>query len=173
MTMTLISSVTVGAGGAATISFSSIPQTYTDLLLVIAGRNTATNTAGNMSLNGVTTSFTNRSLWGDGFGNTGSSAFTGGPDFGLSGSGDTANVFASAEFYICNYASASNKALSGIYGTENNGSSNNMAFEATLWANTAAITSITLTPQGSGSFAQNSMASLYGIIKGSGGATVA
>ena len=32
-TYTLISSVTVGSGGAANIEFTSIPSTYTDLLL--------------------------------------------------------------------------------------------------------------------------------------------
>ena len=32
-TYTLISSVTVGAGGASSIDFTSIPATYTDLLV--------------------------------------------------------------------------------------------------------------------------------------------
>jgi hypothetical protein len=40
-TYTLInSSVTVGSGGAADIEFTSIPATYTDLLLVLSGRGT-------------------------------------------------------------------------------------------------------------------------------------
>jgi hypothetical protein len=171
--MLLISTVTVGAGGASNISFTSIPSTYTDLFLMISGRNSAPNTSGVLTLNGSSASFTSRSWWGDGFGNVGSSNFTGGPDFGMSGSGDTANVFSAADFYITNYSNTSvNKFLTGKFGTENNGSSNNMSNSATTWANTAAITSITLTPTGGGSFAQNSIASLYGIIKGSGGATV-
>jgi hypothetical protein len=37
--MTLISSVTVGSGGAADIEFTSIPATYTDLLVKISIRN--------------------------------------------------------------------------------------------------------------------------------------
>jgi len=37
-TYKLISSVTVGSGGAATIGFTSIPATYTDLLLSYSGR---------------------------------------------------------------------------------------------------------------------------------------
>ena len=37
-TYTLISSVTVGSGGASSIDFTSIPATYTDLCLVWSGR---------------------------------------------------------------------------------------------------------------------------------------
>ena len=37
-TYTLIASNTVGSGGAASISFSSIPSTYTDLLVKISTR---------------------------------------------------------------------------------------------------------------------------------------
>ena len=36
--MELIQAVTVGAGGAAFIDFTSIPQTYTDLKIVVSGR---------------------------------------------------------------------------------------------------------------------------------------
>ena len=35
-TMKALQTVTVGAGGAATVTFSSIPQTYTDLILVVS-----------------------------------------------------------------------------------------------------------------------------------------
>ena len=37
-TYTLISSVTVGSGGAASIEFTSIPSTYTDLVLKLSAR---------------------------------------------------------------------------------------------------------------------------------------
>jgi len=51
-TYTLISSVTVGSGGAATMTFSSIPQTYTDLLVRVSARNTSTSGSGlNMRFN--------------------------------------------------------------------------------------------------------------------------
>jgi hypothetical protein len=55
-TYKLISSVTVGSGGATTMTFSSIPQTYTDLLLKISSRNT-TGGADNhrVTFNGNTT----------------------------------------------------------------------------------------------------------------------
>ena len=37
-TMTPIQTVTVGSGGAANITFSNIPQTYTDLVIKISAR---------------------------------------------------------------------------------------------------------------------------------------
>ena len=61
MTYTLISTVTVGAGGAASIDFNSIPGTYTDLLLVVSVRSTrpaATNDGLFMSINGSGSSTT-------------------------------------------------------------------------------------------------------------------
>jgi hypothetical protein len=37
-TYDLISSVTVGSGGAANIEFTSIPATYTDLVVLFSGQ---------------------------------------------------------------------------------------------------------------------------------------
>ena len=65
-TYTLISSVTVGAGGASSMTFSSIPQTYTDLVIKVSGRNADTG-GGNARLrfNSDTTSgnYAYRSLY--------------------------------------------------------------------------------------------------------------
>jgi hypothetical protein len=38
LTYTAIKTVTVGSGGAANIDFTSIPQTYTDLVLKVSAR---------------------------------------------------------------------------------------------------------------------------------------
>jgi hypothetical protein len=168
--MTLISTVTVGAGGAANITFSSIPQTYTDLQVVLSGRNVNAPNAGSLSLNGSTASFTTRSLWANG-NSVGSSNFTGGPEIGITGSGDTANTYGSLLAYLPNYTSATSKSISIDYVTENNDLYVSFAISGTTWANNAAITTIALIPQ-SGTLTQYSTASLYGILKGSGGATV-
>ena len=45
-TYTLISSVTVGSGGASSIEFTSIPSTYTDLLLNFSGRSNTNQASG-------------------------------------------------------------------------------------------------------------------------------
>jgi hypothetical protein len=173
MAMTLISTTTVGAGGSSSVSFSAIPGTYTDLLLVVSGRATA---AGNPSqqrirFNGDTAAnYTTRTLQG-----TGSSAnsvtytttYYGGPN--IVDSSFTANTFGNASIYISNYASAIAKTLSVDSVQENNSTTSYSEISAGRWNNTAAITSIEIYNY---TFAQYSTLSLYGILKGSGGATV-
>ncbi len=69
MTMTLVSTVTVGSGGASSIEWTSIPQSGKDLLILLSARaasNAIRNDVG-VSFNGVTTNRTYRSLYGNGF----------------------------------------------------------------------------------------------------------
>ena len=58
-TYSLISSVTVGSGSAATIGFTSIPATYTDLLLSYSARIDQTGIVRqvDISFNGSTSNF--------------------------------------------------------------------------------------------------------------------
>jgi hypothetical protein len=61
--------LTVGSGGAANIEFTSIPGTYTDLLIKLSARNvTNTETTGAIYFNNDTTNanYTARRLLGDG-----------------------------------------------------------------------------------------------------------
>ena len=154
------STVTVGSGGAANIEFTSIPATYTDLLAVFSLRTTAGDfPSGFFQLNGSTTGFTTRNLWG-----SGASAFsdTTARWLGyLDGNAQTASTFASLQLYIPNYASSNNKSVSAETVAETNASTAYMNMAAHLWANSAAITSLTVTS--SSNFAQYSTASLYGI----------
>lgn len=170
MFQTLISSVTVGAGGAATIEFTSIPQTYTDLLVVLSARSNAGDNVAYFRVNSATTSFSQRFLMG-----TGSSALSG-TDTQLyvpvSNSGHTSNTFGNTAIYIANYTGSTNKTFS-IDGTnENNSTDVRQVIETGLWSNTSAITSIQI-PCPGGLFVQYSTAYLYGTLKGSGGASVA
>jgi hypothetical protein len=75
----------------------------------------------------------------------------------------TASTFSNAELYIPNYAGSNNKSSSVDGVSENNATASNMALTANLWSDTAAITSIKLTPAGGGNFVQYSTAYLYGI----------
>ena len=43
-TMTKLATVTVGSGGSSTITFSNIPQNYTDLVVKASLRGTTTTT---------------------------------------------------------------------------------------------------------------------------------
>lgn len=69
-TYQIIQTVTVGAGGAASIDFSSIPQTYTDLKILLSGRTNANDGSSGqwtyINFNGATTNNSVRVLYGAG-----------------------------------------------------------------------------------------------------------
>lgn len=157
------STVTVGAGGAASMTFSSIPATYTDLLLVHSTRADQGAQYGiNISFNGSSASFTGKYLQGNGSAaSSGSSA----QFIGISpGTGYTANTFGNGYVYIPNYAGSTNKSFSADDVIENNATTTYADLAAGLWSNTAAITSISIAAA-SANFVQYSTASLYGISK--------
>lgn len=163
-TYTLIASSTVGSGGSATISFSSIPSTYTDLKLVYSARNTVSGTQEfvKVTFNSNTSNYSLRSLQGDG-----SAASSNNWSFqwiGYAvGSTATASTFSNGEIYIPNYNSSNNKSFSSDNVAENNTTNAQSIMAANLWANTAAITSIDITMQGGYDFVQYSSFYLYGI----------
>jgi len=162
-TYTLIASSTVGSGGAATIYFTSIPATYTDLKVVVSARTSVTVGANgyyyDVTFNGTSANRSGRYLEG-----TGSAANSGTFTlYGVSDASDqTASTFSNGELYIPNYASANYKSASFDSVQENNATASRAIFSAGLWSDVAAITSVTFTPAG-GSFVQYSTAYLYGI----------
>jgi hypothetical protein len=166
-----IATVEVGSGGAATIDFTSIPQTYTDLVLKISKRDTRNTGDANpikITFNGNTSSYTYKMLYGDGSSVSSyseSSFFTdaGWGGYGNQNTGNTANTFSNHEIYIPNYAGSNNKSFSVDSVHENNATNAYAQLVANLWSNTAAITSITLTPNNGFNFVQYSTATLYGI----------
>ena len=163
-TMTLIASSTVGSGGASSIAFSSIPSTYTDLVVKSSVRNTLTSTNWadmQLQLNGSTSSFTGRSVFQyNGF--TLSNTDTN-PSAGFSVRNSTANTFSNCEVYIPNYTSSNYKSWSLDAVTESNDTGNTIDWlGAYLWSNTAAVTSITIASI-QGTFDQYSNFYLYGI----------
>lgn len=173
MTMALVSTVTVGAGGASSIDFTGITSGATDLLLTLSLRNEVGNDKFWIRFNSSTSGYSYRSINGDG-----SSAYGGsngdGTDRIASGVGvvqsTTTSTFASSSIYIPNYSGSVAKTLSFEAVGEANSSTAYMDIDGALWNNTAAITSITIF--GNNSYSQYSTASLYKITKGSGGATI-
>lgn len=156
------STVTVGAGGSATIEFTSIPSTYTDLKIVMSLRSNSADLDTLISFNGSSTSFTAKRLYGSG--SAAASDSTSRSAGLLDMSTYTASTFANNEIYIPNYTGSTNKSFSVDSVTENNATAAYSLLNAGLWSNTAAITSITVAPS-LGSFVQYSTASLYGISK--------
>jgi len=163
-TYTLISSVTVGAGGTATISFTSIPQTYTDLVLVTSTRtNRASNINDelNITFNSNTSSYTYRRLLGESTASSDSGSTR--TVLIVNGSTSTASTFDNSSVYIPNYTGSNNKSFSVDSLMENNATAAARQLVAGLWSNSAAITQIDLTSSSSSNFVQYSTAYLYGI----------
>ena len=168
-----IETVTVGSGGAASITFSAIAAVWTDLYLLVSIRESRTDvgSAGGVSwtlrFNGVTTNQSQRDLRYNPSGSTPSSSADS-LFYMLSCTGfDTANTFSSGGITIPNYAGSTNKSFSAENLGENNGNSGGR-MSGGLWSSTDAITSISLHPS-TGTFVQFSSASLYGITAGSDG----
>ena len=174
MTYTLIAHTEL-ASAQANIEFTSIPATFTDLLLVVSVRSVGIG-AGNgmlMALNTSTANFSWRMLYGQGSGSgvsiNNTSSFSG---VFYTGSGDTSNTFASGQVYFPNYRSSVAKSYSADGVTENNATGAFQGILAGLWNNTAAISSIRLFTADAANWAQFSSATLYGITAGSSGGVV-
>ncbi len=172
-TFTLISSSTVGSGGASSITFSSIPSTYTDLCLKISARATGSFSQGFMILriNGTTPgNVVNRYLTGDGSNAATSSTISNSDGSAAQSQGATSTslTFSNGEWYIPNYAGSTIKNVSSDSAAETNGTNIKMSLIATGSPATTAISSLSIVigDDGNGSlsnFAQYSTAYLYGI----------
>lgn len=148
---------------AADVTFSDIPGTYTDIAAVISARTNGNQAGATIKFNGATTNRSSRILYGNGI-NAGSFTDTSIFAFGIPYSTTTANTFGSISIYVPNYAGSTNKSVSIDGATENNATDVYMGATAALWSSTAAITSMTITPQ-NGSFVSGSSFYLYGITR--------
>jgi len=168
-TYQLIASNTVGSGGVSSITFSSIPGTYTDLLIKISSRSDrsdADNDSIRATINGSTSNFDGRFLYANGStaaSYTNTSAST--PRLMTMGNGNTAtsNVFGNSEVYLPNYAGSNFKSWGSDNVSENNATANAMILDAGIWSDTSAITTILLAPGNGTLFLEHSTFYLYGI----------
>jgi hypothetical protein len=163
-----ISTVTVGAGGSSSITFSSIPSTYQHLQIRGIARNTDTggsNIGNAIRLNSDTgTNYATHYLFGDG-----SSVFAQGltsNSFIAMGdmptSGMLASTFATYITDILDYTNTNkNKTLKTLSGFDRNGAGLTLLTSG-VWLNTNAVSTVTLIPYGA-NFAQYSSFALYGI----------
>jgi len=173
-TFELIASSTVGSGGAASIDFTSIPSTYTDLQILGSFRVSSTGEVSppiqrlELLVNNTNTGglYSIKMLYGTGSA-TGSAGGAGANrdfyDGAATASGATANTFSNVSFYFPNYSGSANKSFSIDSVTENNATGADASFTAGLWASTTAINQLTLKPYDGSNFVQYSTAYLYGI----------
>jgi len=160
-----LQTIYANSGSVASILFSSIPQTYTDLVVKVSTRDTGASQHMFFDLNGTApTGFSNTLLFGDGSSTYSQRRTDGLLTFTNETSSSTANTFNSMDFYIPNYTSSNYKQIILDSVTEQNGSGAYSNLMAILWRNTAAINSIGLGAAGT-AFAQYSKFSLYGVLR--------
>ena len=160
-TYTLIASSIVGSGGAANIEFTSIPGTYTDLVILLSARSDrAGNIADGFLIKPNNTTPTILYLTGDG-----ASASSGTNYSGIvPASTATASTFGNTFAYFPNYANTSyNKSFSVDDVSENNATNAYATLSANLYGSNSAITSIKIESINAANFVQYSNAYLYGI----------
>ena len=162
-TYELIASTTL-ATTTTTVTFSSIPADYTDLVLRVSAR-LASGSFGNLGIrpngsaaNDSTTRLyvENTTIYSDRYTN----------DYNiisLSGASSTANTFGSIEVYIPNYAASTYKQFSSFGAAENNSSTvYKLGVNANLWQDTTPISSLDINGDGYDFLADSSFF-LYGI----------
>jgi hypothetical protein len=146
-----------GNGSATTITFISIPQTYTDLVLVMPIF-TASNANESVQINGDTGSnYSNTWITGNGS-SAASSRNTSNTALNIQ-----ANIFStstSPAFHIMNFQNYSNTTTFKTVLTRSNRAEQATEAFVGLWRNTAAITSISIA---SATFTTNATFTLYGI----------
>ena len=167
-TYTLISS-NVLSSSAASVTFSAIPSTYTDLVVRISARGSRSAVVDNIVVrynSDSSTIYSSTFMTGAGS-TTGSSRSSGNTSFTFNtsnGNTTTSNSFGSTEIYIPNYLSTTSKPISTISVSETNSATDNyLRVLADLFRNTSAITSVTFTPEIGPNWLSDSSFYLYGI----------
>jgi hypothetical protein len=169
-TYTLISS-TVVTGSTYSITFSSIPQTYTDLVIKTSVRFPVNASSMELYFNSDQTSFYSTTAArgaaaaASSFRNSDSVNLTGYTYAGMVPSTYTADTFSSGEWYIPSYTGALSRQSYMMTCTENNSTVTNLVSSANLWRKSDAITSINIVQNFGYFLVSGSSFYLYGIKK--------
>jgi len=157
-----IETATVGSGGASSVTFSSIPSTYTHLQIRAIARIATGGQAGIIQFNGDTTT-TNYYQHGiEALGSGTPAAFASNSFPTILSIPSTANMYAVTVTDILDYTNTNKyKTLKVLTGQEKN-TTGELYVLSGLWKNTNAITSILIKPNAS-SFAEFTQFALYGI----------
>ena len=158
-----IATTTLGSANA-TIDFTSITASYTDLRVVLTGACSASSYI-LFTVNNTTTPYSYTYLFGTGAA-AGSKRNTSGGLTGVYLNDEVAmatnNMFL-AEIDFFSYSGSTNKTSLSAFSGDQNGSGQ-VQRNVNLWGSTSAINRVTLTCQG-GNFNTGTTATLYGILK--------
>jgi hypothetical protein len=168
-TYQLIASNVLGSN-AASVTFSSIPSTYTDLVLRMSLRNThgTVSSEGRLEVNGITSfiySYTGLSGNGSTASSNGTTATVRFSEFPITGSTATTNTFSNVEIYIPSYTANINKPFNSFGVDETNAVNAIIKTQAALIQTTAAISSIYIYNLSTFEYVAGSSFNLYGIKK--------
>lgn len=165
-TYTLIEAKTLTTT-TASVTFTSIPQTYTDLMVLLSVRGnqaSSVNSSFYLYFNGSTSNYTGRRVYGNG--STVASDNDTVINLEATGPSATSSTFANIAVYIPNYTSTTTaKSVSIDNVTENNATTAYPMLTAGLWnpSTQAAITQIEFDMFSTNSFVADSTFYLYGI----------
>ena len=158
-----IQTVTVGAGGQTTISFTSIPSTYKHLQIRGTWANAGTSQYAFIRFNGDTASnYSWHDIYGDGA-NVFTEVTTNASSIGMAYSSSTTS-YTGFVYDILDYTSTTkNKTIRGLEGRDTNGGGT-IALHSGLWFKTPeVITSIDIFVLNTNNIKQYSSFALYGI----------
>jgi len=169
-TLTKLQTVSLSSTQSS-VSFSNIPQTYTDLVVKISARSSAAAVGDNLQVtfNGSSSGYTGLRIYSNPNGGSSPLSYTWSSTYGLVGivdaGNETGSTFSNIEMTIPNYTSNNYKIYSVDSAEENVASANAfIEIDAMTWANTAPITSMTFTVSTSpNTFASGSEFTLYGV----------
>ena len=159
-----LATTTLGSA-QATVTFSSISGSYTDLILICNARSATAATGDSylLTFNGDTSNLYSRTrILGNGSAAS-SAQRTTAPNIdleGLAGDNAASGTFMNAIIHIHSYASTSNNKTVLLRGNDAN---NYTTAAAGLYRSTSAITSITLNTSSAANFMTGSTFTLYGI----------
>jgi hypothetical protein len=158
-----IASTTVGAGGVADITFSSIPSIYTHLQLRLSIQEPIDTVA--IEFNSDTgNNYARHYLEGDGGAVVAGATASTNMIYVATTYGSSGSNFGAAVVDILDYTNTNKyKTVRSLAGVENNTSFSKIILYSGLWQNTNAITTIKVRSRTSGTIAQYSQAALYGI----------
>lgn len=149
------------SSAASTITFSSIPGTYTDLRLIILTNDASGNTVGVRFNSDTGTNYSSTRLSGNGT-TVSSASFTNQTKALCGVSSYSTGYFTFQSLDIFSYAGSTYKSVLNLSSDEDNRQIRAMVH---LWRSTSAITSISIFDNGGGNFVSGTTATLYGILK--------